>query len=75
VAEVRGLAPASIHGGMLATFADEPTGGPLRAEVHLVHRSPRLLSNACVITDSQERVLARTTASYMLQPCGAGAYA
>ena len=95
--DVRGLTPGSIHGGMLATFADvagavsmwdsfdkdaevpvttdlhvryfrQPKGGPLRAEVHEVHRSRRLISNECVITDAQDRVLARTTASYMIQP-------
>ena len=94
---VRGIAPGSVHGGILATFADvagavsvwdsfdrdteipvttdmsiryfrQPKGGPLRAEARLVHQSKRLLSNECVITDAQDRVLVRTTASYLLQP-------
>lgn len=94
--DVRGLTPGSIHGGMLASFADvagavslwdscdrdveipvttdmhiryyrQPKNGPLRADVRVVHSSPRLLSNECVITDAQERVLARATASYMIQ--------
>jgi uncharacterized protein (TIGR00369 family) len=95
--DVRGMAPGSVHGGILATFADvagavslwdafdkateipvttdmsiryfrQPKGGPLRAEARVVHQSKRLLSNECVITDAQERVLARTTASYVIQP-------
>jgi uncharacterized protein (TIGR00369 family) len=94
---VRGLAHGSVHGGILATFADiagavslwdafakgeeipvttdmhvryyrQPKGGPLRAEARVVHQSRRMLSNECVITDAQERVLARATASYMIQP-------
>lgn len=95
--EVRGLTPGSIHGGMLASFADiagavslwdsfvkdveipvtsdmhiryyrQPKGGPIRAEAHLVHKGTRLLSNQCVIADAQERLLARTTATYLIQP-------
>jgi uncharacterized protein (TIGR00369 family) len=89
--------PGSIHGGILATFADassavslwgslnygeeipvttdihvryyrQPRSGPLTAEVDLVHRGRRLLSTECSITDAQARVLARSTATYMVVP-------
>lgn len=97
--DVRGLAPGSVHGGMLATFADtasavaldgafvvpteipvttdihvrfyrQPSSGPLTAEANLVHRGRRLLSTECSITDAQRRVLARSTATYMIVPVG-----
>ena len=93
--DVRGLAPGSVHGGMLATFADiacavalwrsferdveipittdmhmryyrQPKGGPLRAEASVVYRGTRLLSTECAVTDAQERLLARATATYMI---------
>jgi uncharacterized protein (TIGR00369 family) len=95
--DVRGYAFGSVHGGILATFADvagavtlwdafdkatqipvttdlhvryfrQPKGGPLLAEARLVHRSKRLLSNECAITDAEGRVLVRTTATYVIQP-------
>jgi uncharacterized protein (TIGR00369 family) len=95
--DVRGNAEGSIHGGMLATFADvacatslwgsfdpdvdgpvttdmhiryyrQPQSGPLRAEATLVHRGRRLLSAECSIADGQGRVLARSTATYMIVP-------
>ena len=92
---VRGLAEGSIHGGILATFADvasasaltidpdtelpvttdlhvryyrQPRSGPLTAEARVVHRGRRLLGTECVVTDAEQRVLARTTATYMLVP-------
>ena len=85
----------SIHGGMLATFADvasavaltydreseisvttdlhvryyrQPRSGPLTAEATVVHRGRRLLGTECVVRDGEQRVLARTTATYMLVP-------
>ena len=92
---VRGFGAGSIHGGMLATFADvasaltltydresvipvttdlhvryyrQPRSGPLTAEARVVHRGRRLLGTECVVTDAEQRVLARTTATYMLVP-------
>lgn len=94
---VRGIAEGSIHGGMLATFADvasafsldqsydpslevpvttdmhiryyrQPRSGPLRAEATVVHRGRRLLSSECSVADAEHRVLARSTATYMLVP-------
>jgi uncharacterized protein (TIGR00369 family) len=96
---VRGSAPGSVHGGMLATLADaasawtlsgayefgkevpvttdlhiryyrQPHAGPLTAEANLVHRGRRLLSCECAVTDAEDRVLARSTATYMLVPQG-----
>jgi uncharacterized protein (TIGR00369 family) len=95
--ELRGYFDGSIHGGMLATFADaasasclddaydfsthfpvttdihvryyrQPKGGPLTAEAKLVHAGRRLLSSECVVTDVADRVLIRTTATFMLTP-------
>jgi len=92
---VRGFGEGSIHGGILATFADvasavtltydresvvpvttdlhvryyrQPRSGPLTAEARVVHRGRRLLGTECVVTDAEQRVLARTTATYMLVP-------
>jgi uncharacterized protein (TIGR00369 family) len=48
----------------------QPTAGPLTAEANLVHRVRRLLSCECAITDAETRVLARSTATYMLVPTG-----
>jgi uncharacterized protein (TIGR00369 family) len=95
--EVRGAAPGSVHGGLLATFADascaialrgsydtgvhipvttdmhiryyrQPQAGPLTATAQVVHRGRRLLSTESVIVDAHDRVLARSTATYMLVP-------
>jgi uncharacterized protein (TIGR00369 family) len=92
--DVRGAAEGSVHGGMLATFADfasaialrgllepnqdpvttdihlryyrQPRAGPLTAVAEVVHRGRRLLGTECSITDSEQRVLARSTATYMV---------
>lgn len=49
-------------------YFGQPKAGPLTAEVEVVHGGRRLLSTECVITDAEERVLARSTATYMLVP-------
>jgi uncharacterized protein (TIGR00369 family) len=46
----------------------QPHAGPLTAEANLVHRGRRLLSCECVVTDAENRVLARSTATYMIVP-------
>jgi uncharacterized protein (TIGR00369 family) len=46
----------------------QPHAGPLTAEANLVHRGRRLLSCECAVTDAENRVLARSTATYMLVP-------
>lgn len=95
--DVRGFASGSVHGGMLATFADvasavalwrsfdrtneipvttdmhmryyrQPVSGPLTAEATVVHAGRRLLSTECSIADAGGRLLARSTATYMLAP-------
>jgi len=94
---VRGAGEGSIHGGLLATFADaasamaitgtfepdteipvttdihvryyrQPKSGPLTAEARVVHRGRRLLSTECSIVDAEQRVLSRSTATYMIVP-------
>ena len=95
---VRGLLDGSIHGGILAAFADvasafslggsfgeteipvttdmhvryyrQPRSGPLKAEATVVHRGRRLLGTECSVTDAEQRVLIRSTATYMLVPRG-----
>ena len=95
--ELGGYFEGSIHGGMLATFADaasasclegaydlsthfpvttdihvryyrQPKGGPLVAEATLVYGGRRILSTECSVVDAEERVLIRTTATFMLVP-------
>ena len=83
----------TVHGGILATFADvvsayaaiathgagtgflvttelhiryfrQPRSGPLRADATVVHRGRQLLSTECVIADADDRILARSTATF-----------
>jgi uncharacterized protein (TIGR00369 family) len=46
----------------------QPRGGPLTAVADVVHRGRRLLGTECSITDCEQRVLARSTATYMVVP-------
>jgi uncharacterized protein (TIGR00369 family) len=46
----------------------QPKGGPLVAEARLVHGGRRLLSTDCTVVDADDRVLIRTTATFMLVP-------
>lgn len=46
----------------------QPRGGPLTAVAEIVHHGRRLLSTECSITDNEQRVLARSTATYMVVP-------
>ena len=95
--EIRGAAPNSVHGGMLAALADitcamaiagtfdwdkelsvttdmhirylgQPRSWPVRAVAQVIHRGRRLTSIECAITDSDERHVARATATYILIP-------
>jgi uncharacterized protein (TIGR00369 family) len=83
----------TIHGGILATFADvvsayaviathgagtgflvttelhiryfrQPWSGPLKADATVVHRGRQLVSTECVIADADDRILARSTATF-----------
>lgn len=93
--ETAGSAPGTVHGGLLATFADiasayaltglvdnetqiqvttdlhiryfrQPKAGPLTAKADVVHQGRKILSAECVISDAEQRVLARATATYMV---------
>lgn len=93
--ETAGSAPGTVHGGLLAAFADlasaiairrsvdastqiqvttdlhtryfrQPRSGPLTAQAVLVHRGRHILSAECVIRDAEQRVLTRSTATYMV---------
>ena len=46
----------------------QPRVGPLTATATVVHRGRRLLGTECVIVDAEDRVLARSTATYMVVP-------
>ena len=46
----------------------QPKRGPLVAEAKLVHGGRRLLSTDCTVVDADDRVLIRTTATFMLVP-------
>lgn len=48
----------------------QPHEGPIVAEAKVVHRGRRLLSSECSIVDAAQRVLARSTATYMIVPLG-----
>jgi uncharacterized protein (TIGR00369 family) len=87
----------TVHGGILATFADvvsayaitgsdsaasglpvttelhiryfrQPRSGPLKAEATVVHRGRQLLGTECVIVDADNRILARSTATFTFIP-------
>jgi uncharacterized protein (TIGR00369 family) len=44
----------------------QPRSGPLTAVAQVVHRGRRLLGTDCSITDGEQRVLARSTATFMV---------
>ena len=44
----------------------QPKDGPLIAEARMVHHGKRLLSAECTIVDATDRVLLRSTATFML---------
>jgi uncharacterized protein (TIGR00369 family) len=46
----------------------QPRSGPLTAKAELVHKGRRILSCECAVEDAQNRVLARSTATYMVVP-------
>jgi uncharacterized protein (TIGR00369 family) len=90
--------PGTVHGGILATFADvvsgyaiagsrgaaasglpvttelhiryfrQPRSGPLKGEATVVHRGRQLMSTECAIADADERILARSTATFTFIP-------
>lgn len=44
----------------------QPKGGPITAVAKVIHHGRRLLGTECTITDSEDRVLARSTATFMV---------
>ena len=44
----------------------QPRGGPLTAVAKVIHHGRRLLGTECTITDNEDRVLARSTATFMV---------
>jgi uncharacterized protein (TIGR00369 family) len=46
----------------------QPHAGPLTARADLVHKGRRILSCECAVEDAGRRVLARSTATYMVVP-------
>jgi len=59
---------------MHVRYYRQPKSGPLSAEATIVYRGTRLLSTECSVTDGDQRVLARATATYMIaaQPARPG---
>lgn len=53
---------------MHVRYYRQPHGGPLVAEAQVVNVGRRLLSCECSIVDAAERVLARSTATFMIVP-------
>ena len=53
---------------MHVRYYRQPRGGPLVAEAKTVHRGRRLLSSECSVVDAENRVLIRSTATYMVIP-------
>lgn len=53
---------------MHVRYFRQPRSGPIKADARLVHQGRRILSSECVVVDGQDRVLARSTATYMIVP-------
>jgi uncharacterized protein (TIGR00369 family) len=53
---------------MHVRYYRQPRSGPITAVGQVVHRGRRLLSAECSIVDAEDRVLARSTATYMIVP-------
>jgi uncharacterized protein (TIGR00369 family) len=51
---------------MHVRYYRQPKGGPLIAEARMVHQGKRLLSAECTVLDASDRVLLRSTATFML---------
>ena len=97
--DIKGVYEGTVHGGMLATFADAACASclwgtydfgppvhshdrhprallpsaerwPLIAEAKMVHKGRRLLSAECVVVDAADRILIRSTATFMLVEAG-----
>src|SRR5580658_10625419 len=58
----------SVTTDMHLRYYRQPGSGPFSAEATVVHKGRRLLSTEYVVSDAEERVLARSTATYMVVP-------
>lgn len=58
---------------MHVRYYRQPQGGPLIAEAKMVHKGRRLLSAECLVVDAEDRVLFRSTATFMLVEGGGAA--
>jgi acyl-coenzyme A thioesterase PaaI-like protein len=51
---------------MHVRYYRQPKTGPLIAEATMVHKGRTLLSAECTVVDAENRVLIRTTATFMI---------
>jgi uncharacterized protein (TIGR00369 family) len=74
---VSAYAAIATHGagtGIMVTtelhirYFRQPWSGPLKAEATVVHRGRQLLSTDCVIADADDRILARSSATFTAIP-------
>jgi uncharacterized protein (TIGR00369 family) len=59
---------------MHVRYYRQPQAAPLRADAKIVHRGRRLMSAECSVQDANDRVLIRSTATYMLVPINPEAF-
>jgi uncharacterized protein (TIGR00369 family) len=58
----------SVTTAMHLRYYRQPRSGPLSVEATVVHKGRRVLGTEYVVSDAEERVLARSTATYMVVP-------
>lgn len=67
LADTYNLGPQlTVTTDMHVRYYRQPKGGPLIAEAKMVHQGKRLLSAECTVVDASDRVLVRSTATFML---------
>jgi uncharacterized protein (TIGR00369 family) len=67
LADTYNLGPQlTVTTDMHVRYYRQPRGGPLIAEAKMVHQGKRLLSAECTVVDACDRVLIRSTATFML---------
>jgi uncharacterized protein (TIGR00369 family) len=59
---------------MHVRYYRQPQAGPLKADAKIVHRGRRLMSAECSVLDANDRILIRSTATYMLVPINPDAF-
>ena len=75
VASATAVDGAYMPGEQIAVTTDlhvryyrQPKAGPLTATATLVHGGRAILTTECVVVDGEDRVLVRTSASFMVVP-------